>query len=152
MTAGRKQRGGSVGPRLLAGIVLCVAFGTRATAETPVADGVPSGTVAFFSFDGTGGNCPAGWVAAADVQGRMVVGTDAPDQVGVLVGTPLADQEDRTHIHPYEGTVSLPSKTVTGADGGNHNGAQSGDHVVSGNSENSGSGLPFVQLLVCEKS
>jgi hypothetical protein len=145
MTAGMK--GGA-----LVAMVLCSALGTRATAETPVDDGVPAGTIAFFSFDGTGGNCPAGWVPAAEVRGRMVVGTGEPDQVGVLVGTPLTDQEDRTHIHPYEGTVHLPSRNIAGADGGNRNGAQSGDHVVSGNSENASSGLPFVQLLVCEKS
>jgi hypothetical protein len=152
MTRARKKRGTSIGLEVLVAMVLCLALGKRATAETPVEDGVPKGTVAFFSFDGTGGNCPAGWVAATQVQGRMVVGVTEPDQVGVLVGTPLTDQEDRTHIHPFEGTVHLPSKNIAGADGGNHNGAQSGDHVVSGNSENAGSGLPFVQLLVCEKS
>jgi hypothetical protein len=130
---------------------LCLTFGTKATADTPVDDGVPSGTVAFFSFEGTGGNCPAGWAAATSVQGRLVVGVTEPDQVGLLVGTPLTDQEDRTHIHPYEATVHLPSKNIAGADGGNHNGAQSGDHAVAGSSENASSGLPFVQLLVCEK-
>ena len=140
------------GSHLLVGLGLCLAMGGRATAEAPGQDGVPSGTVAFFSFDDTGGNCPAGWLPAAQAQGRLVVGTTEPADVGVLVGTPLTDQEDRTHIHPYQGTVNLPSRNIAGADGGNHNGAQSGDHVVSGNSENSSSGLPFVQLLVCEKS
>ncbi len=35
----------------------------------PVDDGVPAGTMAFFS----GGVCPAGWTTATNVQGRLVV-------------------------------------------------------------------------------
>ncbi len=148
MTAGSWKRG----IRVLAVLGLGALPGRLATAETPGDDGVPSGTVAFFSFDGSGGNCPAGWVPAAQVQGRMVVGTTEAADVGVLVGAPLADQEDRAHVHAYQGTVQLPSRNVAGANGGNNQGAQSGDHALMGTSDASTSGLPFVQLLVCEKS
>jgi hypothetical protein len=133
-------------------VLVCLVLAPRAVAETQPDDGVPSGTVAFFSFDGTGGNCPAGWVPATQAQGRLIVGVTEPDQVGLLVGTPLADQEDRTHAHSYESVVTLPARNIAGADGGNQQGAQSGDHPVAGTTAAVPTGLPFQQLLVCEKS
>jgi hypothetical protein len=135
---------------------LWLVLAPRATAGAPDVgpddDGVPSGTVAFFSFDDTGGNCPAGWAPATQVQGRMIVGVNEPDQVGTLVGTPLTDQEDRTHIHAYASVLQLPNRQVPAGTGGSGPGARNGDHPFSGETENASSGLPFVQLLVCEKS
>jgi len=141
---------------LLAGVAVCLSLGLtlgrRATAETPGQDRVPKGTVAFFSFDDTGGNCPAGWVSATQVQGRLVVAVSQPPDVGVMVGTPLSDQEDRTHTHQYDSVVNLPSRNVAGSNGGNNQGASAGDHPLTGTTQGASSGLPFVQLLVCEKS
>src|SRR5262245_16731655 len=90
----------------------------------PGDDGIPRGMLAFFAGDVAG--CPAGWQPADYAAGRLVVGVTDASGVGVTVGTPLADQEDRAHAHPYSGSVTLASLSIAGADGSNNQGAQSG--------------------------
>jgi hypothetical protein len=46
--------------------------------------------------------------------------------------------------------VTLPSKNIAGAAGGNHSAAAAGDLTWSANVPSS-SGLPFMQLVACEK-
>ena len=137
----------------LAALVLFLPLvaGAGGRADLPAGDGVPSGTVAFFSLDDPAGGCPPGWARADAVAGRLVVGVTAAEDVGVAIGVPLADQEDRTHLHPYAAEVTLPSRNIAGANGGNGQGAGSGEHGVAADTDAGTSGLPFVQLLVCEK-
>ncbi len=118
--------------------------------QMPPGDGAPPGTVAFFET-GDGGVCPPGWVPATYATGRLVAGVTTSDQVGVTVGTPLADQEDRTHKHVYTGQVTLPYKSISAANGGNAQGAATGTYPVADMTDEAPSGLPFVQLLACEK-
>jgi len=110
-------------------------------------DGAPSGAIAFF----TGGACPAGWITATAVQGRLVVAVADGGNAGVQVGTPLADQEDRQHQHTYTGTVTLPSKDIAGADGSNDQGAAAQATMVTGTTGMATSSLPFVQVQPCVK-
>jgi hypothetical protein len=110
-------------------------------------DGVPTGTVAYF----TGGACPAGWATATTVQGRLVVGVSDIGRAGVVVGTPLGDREDRAHQHTFTGTVQLGPKGIAGADGPNQSGAAAQDYMVSGTTDSAPSGLPFVQVQPCLK-
>ncbi len=119
----------------------------RASGDAPPDDGVPRGAVAFFA----GAACPTGWAPSEDAKGRLIVGATDEADVGVKVGTPLADREDRTHAHGYSGMVSLKVKNIAGADGANDNGAQSGPYAVTGMTAESPSGLGFVQVLVCVK-
>jgi hypothetical protein len=122
-------------------------------------DGVPTGMVAFF-LDGTNGldgdgdapaACPRGWAPAAEAAGRLIVPVTGTTEVGVAVGSPLMDQEDRKHAHPFSAQLVLPAKPITGADGGNRSGAQAGPVMWTGTTEPAASSLPFIQLLACEK-
>lgn len=128
------------------GLVAWVALAGKAEGG-PMDDGVPSGTVAFFS----GGACPAGWTTAATVQGRLVVGVVDGANVGVQVGTPLGDQEDRQHQHTYTGSVTLGSDDIAGADGPNQSGAAAQAYTVMGTTGMAPTGLPFVQVQPCVK-
>ena len=143
------------GSVLAAGSLLAVASGWRsaasapppAPAPAPAAPGIeaPRGMVAFFD-----GNCPPGWAVATVVAGRLLVGTDRADTVGRVVGEPLAAEEDRAHDHGLSAaTISLPSKAIAAADGGNNNGAAAGAQPLIGTVEAAPSGLPFVQLTTC---
>jgi hypothetical protein len=110
-------------------------------------DGTPRGTVAFF----VGDSCPPGWTAAADARGRVLVGVGVGEEVGVAVGTPLGDQEDRPHVHPWVATLALPAKNIAAANGGNGQGAAATSYALAGQTDPGPSGLPFAQLLACEK-
>jgi hypothetical protein len=119
----------------------------RAEGGPPADDGVPSGTIAFF----TGGQCPPGWQVVAALQGRAVVGAPDAAGVGVKLGAPLGDREDRKHQHTYTGTVTLTDKSLAAADGSNDNGAAAQAYTVSGTTADQVSGLPFIQVQPCAK-
>ena len=118
-----------------------------ARGDTPAADDVPPGAVAFFP----GGACPEGWAPAADVEGRAIVGATAGPVVGVTVGEPLADAEDRTHAHVFRFGVKLPPHGAAAFDGSNDDGAAARTYEVAGTTEASTSGLPFIQVQACAK-
>lgn len=122
-------------------------IGTQSAAGDVMDDGVPSGMVAYVS----GGVCPVGWIAASNVEGRMVVAVADGKDVGVQVGMPFTDQEDRVHAHGYKGDLVLPAKSIAGADGANVEGAQSQTYSISGTTKADPSGLPFVQVTTCVK-
>jgi hypothetical protein len=111
-------------------------------------DGDPVGTVAFFQDRAS---CPVGWAPATELEGRLLVGATAPEAVGQVVGRPLGDREDRTHTHTITGTVTLTPRNIAGANGGNTQGARSGEYMVTGNAAAAPSGLPFVQVRACAK-
>lgn len=121
----------------------------KGEAFPPPDDGIAQGTVAFFGGDQ--GGCPSGWKVADYAMGRLVVGVVEEPSVGKTVGVPLADQEDRAHIHAYAADVPLAYKAIAAADGANNQGAAAQTAMVTGQTEPSVSGLPFVQLVVCEK-
>lgn len=124
-------------------------LGGSAAEDEPQTDGVLPGTVAFFGSDTA--SCPDGWAQADYAMGRLVVGVTDTLAVGKLVGKPLADQEDRTHSHGFATAVDLPYKSIAAADGANNEGARAEMVPVAGTTDPSPSGLPFIQLLVCEK-
>ncbi len=111
-------------------------------------DGAPAGTIAFFS----GGACPAGWQTATSVQGRLVVAAVDGSTVGMTVGVPLGDQEDRPHAHTYTGTVTLGSDSISAASGSNDQGAASQAYTVMGTTGMVSTALPFVQVQPCMKT
>jgi len=110
------------------------------------ADSLPAGLLLLIEGD----DCPAGWLPSPRASGRLIVGAAGAD-VGVLVGTALADQEDRTHQHAFQITLVLPAQSISAVDGGNMSAAQSGNIVATGTSGASSSGLPFVQVQACER-
>lgn len=130
---------------LAAGVLLLLA---RPSGSAPADDGVPSGMVAFFAG---GKACPADWVVADEAAGRMLVGVTDINNIGMKVGTPLGDQEDRTHSHTFAATATIDQKNIAAAGGGNDSAAQPGDVTSSGMTKDAHSGLPFTQLIVCKK-
>lgn len=145
----RSQRAASR-PLLILTIGLSAALlSGSASGEGPADDGVAPGTVAFFGSET--GICPEGWAPADYAMGRLVVGVIEEKAVGRQVGTPLADQEDRTHEHAYMASVDLPYKAVAAASGGNSQGAKAQAYTVTETTDPAVSGLPFIQLLACEK-
>ena len=121
-----------------------------AAGDSPADDGAPRGTVAFFMMV-ENNLCPPGWVTAASATGRLVVGVTNGDLNGLKVGNPLADQEDRAHVHGYSSSVKWPFKSISAADGNNQQGAAAMDYPVAGQTDAHATGLPFMQLLACEK-
>jgi hypothetical protein len=86
-----------------------------------------------------------------DVEGRVAVGTVATAEVGLTVGSPYADREERLHHHDYAGTIDLPKKAIAGANGGNESGAAANSYSIMGTTADAPSGLPFVQMEGCVK-
>ena len=138
------------------GLLCCLGFVAVAIWQAPLAQAgdadtadVPPGTVAFFGSADS--RCPMGWRILADSPGRLLVGVTAPDAIGKSVGKPLSDQEDRTHQHAFSAAVELPYKSISAADGPNGQGAGAKKYSTQGDSDPATSGLPFVQLTLCEK-
>ncbi len=120
----------------------------RAKGDEPVVEpAAPRGMVAFFA----GGACPPGWVPADEVEGRLVVGTTEPGAVGLAVGAPLGDREDRGHLHALTAAATLSSKEIVAVDGSNDDGAAARTYSVTGATSSQGSGLPFVQVRACAR-
>jgi len=105
----------------------------------------PAGFSAFFE----GAACPQGWEIIPTAQGRLVLSVSDAADAGVTVQTPLKDQEDRTHTHPYSTVFNLPSKSVAAIDCCNDQGACNGQYPINSQFNTSTSGLPFIQLLLC---
>ena len=125
-----------------------LACGTPLLGAVPGPDAAPVGVVLFAS----GGECPAGFEPLAAARGRLLVGAELAGEVGLTVGTPLGDKEDRTHTHGVSLSVTLAYKSVSAADGGNHNGAENGTWTGGAQSPAEASGLGFIQRLACVKS
>jgi hypothetical protein len=142
-------------PLALAGgsVVVGVAlFSARAHGDPPAppSDGAPAGLVAFVS----GSTCPPGWAPDVEAQGRLIVGAhpdEAASAVGSTVGSALADQENRVHAHAASASVTLSSKSISGANGSNDDGAQSKSYVFAADVKAGPSKLPFLQLLACKR-
>jgi len=129
-----------------------VVFPWRAAPQcmAPAAAGpetAPPGIVLFASD----ARCPAGWTELAAARGRILVGAATGGDVGVSVGAPLADREDRVHRHVVTLSLTLPDKNIAAASGGNQDGAAPGVHAATFTSAPAVSGLPFRQLLACIK-
>jgi hypothetical protein len=134
-----------------AGATLGVTLGsllraTPAPAQGAAPDGAPPGMIAYF---GQGNGCPTGWVEATDVQGRIAIGTTVAATAGTVSGTPLGDQEDRTHTHSYSVQITIPSNNIAGASGSNRQAAANGTYTSNLVTSSATSGLPFVQYRSC---
>ncbi len=132
---------------LLLAVLTTALIATQNASGEPTDDGVPSGMVAYIS----GSTCPVGWAAASNVEGRIIVAVSDGKDVGVQVGMPLSDQEDRQHAHTFIGDLALPAKSIAASNGANLEGAQAQSYSISGTTNAGPSGLPFVQVTTCVK-
>lgn len=123
-------------------------WATPASAGGDPVDGAPSGNIAFFVGLA---ECPSGWTLAPDAAGRLVVAVDDPTLAGVTVGAPLTNAEDRTHTHGVSASFVLPSRSIAAVGGSNRAGAANGTVTLTGETSAAATGLPFVQVLVCER-
>jgi|EndMetStandDraft_8_1072994.scaffolds.fasta_scaffold63526_3 hypothetical protein len=116
-------------------------------ASYPAAAQMPSGMLFFMP----GNTCPQGSSRAANTNGRMLLVANDPGAIGRTYGDPLKDQEDRQHAHDDTMTVSLSMKSISGTSSCcNGQATSKGNHTATGKTKAAKSGLPFVQLLVCQ--
>lgn len=128
---------------------VCVADPAAGAGEAPgcvVGDPFPVGVTAWFDR----ASCPPGWQVVDALAGRSAVGA-APDGAGVAVGVALASGEDRRHTHRFAGTATAAETSFVGIVGGGNGLAQAGEVALVAVDEGASAGLPFVQLLPCEK-
>lgn len=132
---------------LIGGAGFALLRAPEASSEPMVVDGAPSGMVAFVG----GGVCPPGWVHVSDLEGRAIVGTVTKEDVGITVGTPLGDREDRLHRHDYTAEIMLTAKGIGSPNGVNMSGAAAMTYPVVGMTAEKSGGLPFYQMEGCIK-
>jgi uncharacterized protein (TIGR03437 family) len=118
------------------------------------ADGqVPVGLTAFFDQ----APCPQGWSQSKTTTGRFLVGLPADAERAEFGSkSPLADLEDRGHGHNLGGRLHLRGESIHRTCqycGVNdiYGVANNGDTSFDGEASSTSSGLPFIQLLQCEK-
>jgi hypothetical protein len=114
-------------------------------------DSLPRGAVSFYNRS----VCPSGWEPLALAQGRSLVPSSGADPAGsdTRVGEPLSDGEDRQHGHGTSASVSLPSVSYVGIAGeANHGLGRAGATAMTVTTTQVSAGLPYVQLLVCQKT
>ncbi|MCC6623127.1 MAG: hypothetical protein IT385_17850 [Deltaproteobacteria bacterium] len=116
-------------------------------APAPEPDAAPPGMVLWAE----GAACPAGWSPLEAARGRLLVGAALGGDVGLTVGAPLADREDRTHTHPVTTSTTLARKNIAAANGPNQSGAAFGTVSATLPSAPAASGLRFLQRLACRK-
>jgi hypothetical protein len=106
---------------------------------------LPQGFMTFFDAQ----SCPSGWSEYSASQGRLIVSVDNSNNAGITVGVPLGDREDRTHSHRTSLTGDLHHQDIAGAGGSNQQGADHGSVSTKFISDESSSGLPFTQVILC---
>lgn len=113
---------------------------------------VPAGTIAF--FNGIDDTCPSGFSAPRSAAGRLIVGVAVGNEVGGTVNQALDNGENRKHKHDYSFTVDIKSKGITASSSCcNRSGAKKDNlDIAERITDDSSSGLPFLQLIVCERS
>ena len=132
------------------GVAMLLMFG-GANAQTSNVVSSDTGMPKNMIFFSTGTSCPTGSTRATDANGRMLLVASNVGDVGKIYGSPLRDQQDRAHWHIGTMSVFLTSHHITGINGCcNTSATQKGSHTARSFFRGSASGLPFIQLLVCE--
>ncbi len=139
----------SVDSAVFAGKVTAGSFSGDGSLLTGIS-GTPAGTVVFYN----GAACPTGWTEYTAARGFTIVGLPASGTLNGTVGTALTNLLDRTHTH------TGPSHTHS-LQGPNFD-AAGGSGALGFNTSASGTGatgtaatssvMPYIQLLVCQKS
>jgi hypothetical protein len=112
-------------------------------------DPFPRGMVSFFRAEA----CPPGWGVLLAAHGRTIVPAPTDGALaGLPVGTALADGEDRQHGH--DGAVlgvAIADVSFVGIVGGGNGVGASGTVNVGVSGAAGAAGLPYVELLACQK-
>lgn len=130
----------------LVGLLAAAGLGVQGAAEASDRPLPPN--MIFFA---AGTSCPAGSTPASDAAGRLLLAITSVADVGKTHGKPLLIQEDRTHTHAGTMQVDLPVHSISAASGGGNGQATgNGAHSSTLTSGPATTGLPFIQLLVCQ--
>ena len=117
-------------------------------AAGPGGDSLPTGAISLFNRT----SCPTGWQPLAQGTGRTLVPTVGTTPPGMTAGPPLDDGEERQHGHALPATLNLPSVNYAGVVGeANHGVARAGSVPLTVTGSTASAGLPYVQLLACQK-
>jgi len=114
---------------------------------------LPKGLQMFFDMSA----CPVGWAQTAATQGRLIVGLpqSAPQDV-TFGGPPLSTvdggAEIRTHTHGNTLTLTTTSYGIGLANGCCAGGyAANGTYTATEDTDGGDTGLPYIELLQCQK-
>lgn len=124
-----------------------VCVGSEGTPACVEGDPFPIGTLAFFDR----ASCPSGWALASSLTGRTPV-AGPMDHVGTLRGDPLTSGEDRRHSHTFSGTAASDEASFVGIVGGGNGLSANTSQSVTAAEQGASTGLPYLQLLGCEKT
>ncbi len=136
---------------------IIVLGGLAAARPARAADGYPLGAIAYFDLS----SCPSGWSAAIGANGTSLNGfTLVPfasplpsGTLGTTVNHALNNGENRGHRHAFFGSINLTSVSFAGAAGdGNDYPAADGSQSFVGQTEAASTNLPYLQLLLCQKT
>ena len=87
-----------------------------------------------------------------EATGRYVAGLTMTGTARETVGSPLASAEERLHSHEVTGSVTIPQNSLAASAGSNNNYAAHGTYALEDSTSNEGhAGLPYHQVLLCEK-
>ena len=110
---------------------------------------LPAGMELFFDAPA----CPSGWKAPAATQGRFLVGlpSGAPaDQT--FGGPPVTSITAPSHTHGATGTLATTSHGIALASGCCADGyGANGTYMATATTDATEAGLPYLELLACEK-
>jgi hypothetical protein len=114
---------------------------------------LPKGLQMFFDMSA----CPVGWAQTAATQGRLIVGLPqgAPQDVtfgGETLSSTDGGADARTHAHGNTATLVTTSHGIalaSGCCGGGY--AENGTYTATQDTAEGDTGLPYLELLQCEK-
>ncbi|MFO0760555.1 MAG: hypothetical protein U0359_29005 [Byssovorax sp.] len=120
----------------------------KAAEAAPRMTPLPHGMMVYFDTP----TCPAGWKQAEDTQGRFPVGLpkDAPADLS-FGGAPLSGPDARAHGHGKSAVLKTESHGIALASGCCGDGyAGNGMYIAGENTDESETGLPYIELLHCQ--
>ncbi|BCA53761.1 hypothetical protein W02_09010 [Nitrospira sp. KM1] len=111
-------------------------------AESP--DSTPYGTVAFFNAS----TCPNNWAPVATADGRFLV----PGSAGFATSASWSPANPPTHTHGLQSSFGTQSRDYEAFPSNWVDFANQGTYAVTGTTDPAGPLLPYVSLLVCERT
>jgi hypothetical protein len=126
-------------------------------AGSSTTDDYPQNTIAFFNATA----CPTNWELAKGSSGSSEVNVNgyfvvpfyqSQSAIGTLVGNALANGQVLSHTHGYSASISLGEVKIEADSGSGTDLGGKGTYTFSGTTSAQDYAVPYVQLLLCEKT